>query len=144
LSRNVGLDDQYALPRLPARLSFVKELPHEQAGTGARGADPPSLDIATTTGSHVIADRAREVRYQGAELFDFYGAMVVHDLSSRVRLLARTSCENHDSSTPYSSDISFRIRFGGPDRPKVPNQTHFKIGVRGTHDSTTRHLSRLA
>jgi hypothetical protein len=44
-------------------LSFVKELPHEEAGTGAGGADPPSLDRTIATGRHLIADRAREVRY---------------------------------------------------------------------------------
>jgi hypothetical protein len=70
--------------------------------------------------------------------------MVVHDLSSRVRLIARTRCENHDSSTPHSPDVSFRVRFGSPYRSKVPNQVDFKISVWGTHDSTTRHLSWLA
>src|ERR1017187_3904787 len=100
-------------PDFPARLSFVKDLPHEQTGTGAGGADPASLDRAIATGSHV-------------------------------RLLGRTGCENHDSSTPYSSDVSFRVRFGGPNRPKIPNQIHFKISVWGTHDSATRHLPRLA
>jgi hypothetical protein len=45
--------------RLPARLSFVKELPHEQASTGAGEAGPLRLDSAIATGSHVIALRAR-------------------------------------------------------------------------------------
>ena len=30
--------------RVPARMSFVKDLPHEQACTGAGGGSPPSLD----------------------------------------------------------------------------------------------------
>jgi len=35
----------------------MKELPQEQAGTAAGGADPPSLNV---TGSHAIAVRARD------------------------------------------------------------------------------------
>src|ERR1017187_4186394 len=75
-------------PDFPARLSFVKDLPHEQTGAGAGGADPPSLDRTIATGSHVLADRAGEVRYRGAEFFDLHRTMAVHDLSRRVRLLA--------------------------------------------------------
>src|ERR1035438_2787312 len=54
-------------PDFPAHSSFVKDLPHEQTGTGAGGADPANLDIAIATGSHVTADRAGEVRHRGAE-----------------------------------------------------------------------------
>src|ERR1017187_4215005 len=109
-------------PDFPARLSFVKDLPHEQTGTGAGRAGPASLDRAIATGSHVIADRAGEVRYRGAEFFDLYRTMAVHDLSRRVRLLARTRCENHDSSTPHSSDVSFLGRFRGAARVPFPSQ----------------------
>jgi hypothetical protein len=51
-------------PDFPARLSFVKDLPHEQAGTGAGGADSASLDRAIATGNHFNADRVREMRYR--------------------------------------------------------------------------------
>ena len=40
----------YPQPQVP--LFFVRELPHEQAGTGAGGAEPPCLDRR-------IADRRR-------------------------------------------------------------------------------------
>ena len=49
---------------ISARLSFVKELPHEHAGTTAGGAEPANLDRAIATASQlVIAVRAREVRF---------------------------------------------------------------------------------
>ena len=50
--------------------------------------------------------RAREVRFRGAELFNLYSMMVVHDLSRCLSLLARTRGKNDDSSTPNSLDVS--------------------------------------
>jgi hypothetical protein len=41
-------------------------------------------------------------------------------------------------------DVSFRVRFVRPKRSEIPNQIHFKIGVRSAHDSAARHLQRLA
>src|SRR5512146_985314 len=66
--------------------------------------------------------------------------MAVHNLNSRVCLLARTRCEKPNSSAPYALDVSFRVRFGGPDRPELPEQVHFKISVWNTHESATHHL----
>ncbi len=77
-------------PDFSARLSFAKDLPHEQTGTGAGGADSAGLDRAIATGSHVNADRAGEVRYRGAEFFDLHSGIVVHDLSASVPHLPST------------------------------------------------------
>jgi len=41
----------------------------------------PRLDCGVAIGSHTIAVPARKVRFRGAELFNLYSTMAVHNLS---------------------------------------------------------------
>src|SRR5580698_7723588 len=130
--------------RLPVRFPFEKLLPHEQASTGTGGPIPPYLDGLFPVGKRLTGVRAREFRPRSADLFDLYSTMAVHNLSCRLRLVARTGRKDHDSSAPYSLNIVFCDCFDDPESLKITNQTHFKIRVWRTHEPTAPDLPRLA
>src|SRR6185437_14100122 len=114
-------------------------LPHKQACPATARTDTPGLARATAGRSH----RTLEMRFRGAKLLKLNCGVSVHDFSGRVHFLVRTGGENDNSSVPDPFDVSFRIRFGGPDRPKLADQVHLKIGVWDTHHPSARHIRRL-
>src|SRR6185312_10770958 len=134
-------------PRLDASLRFASRLsllrnhlPHKQARPATGRTSPPGLARVTAARSH----RTVEMRFRRAKLFKLNRAVAVHNFSGRVYLLVRTRGKNDDAPASEAFNVSFRVRFGGPGRPKLPDEVHLKIGVCGTHHPATPHVLRFA
>ncbi len=143
----------YVSPRKPSqelsstfiseRLPFVKALPHEQASTATRRTDPARLERPIGTGSRFIPCCTWEALFRAAEFFDVYSMMAVHNLRSRIRLLAGSRCENHNASTSNTPDVSVRVRLSRAHCREIPSQIHFKVSAWNTRGSAERHIPGL-
>jgi hypothetical protein len=84
----------------------------------------------------------RERRLRPVDLFDPHGSVTIHNLGSRLRLLA--GCENYDPAALNSFDIGLGFRLDHPKGHQIVSQVHFKIRARSAQHSAASNLKRLA